>query len=67
VFRLTDDEALALARGLVDKYGAMARGFADDCAEVYVKYGDQVGSAIWRKVGGLVELLLTSAPPGLTH
>jgi hypothetical protein len=64
---LSDDEALLLARGLVDKYGDMARGFAHDCAEVYVKYGDQVGMTMWRKIGSLVDLLLTSAPPGLTH
>jgi len=63
---LTDDEALALARGLVEKYGDMAQGFAHDCAAVYVKYGDQVGMNVWRKVGGLVELIL-AAPPGLTH
>ncbi len=63
---LSDDEALLLARGLVDKYGDMARGFAHDCAEVYVKYGDQVGMTVWRKIGGLVDFLL-NAPPGLTH
>jgi hypothetical protein len=63
---LSDDEALLLARGLVDKYGDMARGFAHDCAEVYVKYGDQVGTTVWRKIGGLVDFLL-NAPPGLTH
>ena len=63
---LTDDEALLLARGLVDKYGAMAKGFAHDCAEVYVKYGDQVGMTVWRKIAGLVEVLL-GAPSGLTH
>jgi hypothetical protein len=63
---LSDDEALVLARGLVDKYGAMAKDFAHDCAEVYVKYGDQVGMTVWRKIGGLVDLLL-SGPPGLTH
>ena len=63
---LSDDEALILARGLVEKYGDMARGFAHDCAEVYVKYGDQVGTTVWRKIGGLVEFLL-NAPPGLTH
>ena len=63
---LSDDEAWLLARGLVDKYGDMARGFAHDCAEVYVKYGDQVGMTVWRKIGSLVEVLL-SAPAGLTH
>lgn len=63
---MSDDEALMLARGLVDKYGDMARGFAHDCAEVYVKYGDQVGLTAWRKVGGLVETILTGSS-GLTH
>lgn len=64
---LSDDEALALARGLIEKYGDLAKGFAHDCAEVYVKYGDQVGLTAWRKIGGLVELLLTGAPSGLAH
>ncbi len=64
---MSDEEALVLARGLIDKYGALARGFSADCAEIYVKYGDQVGLTMWRKVGGLVDLLLATQPPGLTH
>jgi hypothetical protein len=56
-----------LARGLIEKYGDMAKGFAHDCAEVYVKYGDQVGTSVWRKIADLVDLILTHAPPGLTH
>ena len=62
---LSEDETVALARGLIDKYGDFARGFADDCAEVYVKYGDMVGVQIWQRIAGVVDSLLASPPPGL--
>jgi hypothetical protein len=64
---LGDDQALLLAKGLIEKYGAMARGFAEDCASVYFKYGDPVGMKIWQKIAGIVEQLLAAPPPGLMH
>jgi hypothetical protein len=64
---LNDEDALILARGLIEKYGALARGFAEDCAEIYVKYGDSTGLTIWRKIGGFVEQILAAPPPGLLH
>jgi hypothetical protein len=62
---LSEDEAVALARGLIAKYGDFARGFAEDCAEIYVKYGDMVGVKIWQRIAGVVDSLLANPPPGL--